>query len=334
MANRFVVVNVGGGEVLGSLCDTPLYGGFDPVMPAQQHVDYHCVVLGPDGPLARASLWWRNVPSMTGEKLGVIGHYAALDDAAAQMLLARVLLELRGQDCTFAVGPMDGNTWRRYRFVTDAGSERPFLLEPENPSSYPMHWSAVGFMPLAQYSSALTADLTQRDDRVPRTQLRLQGAGVSLRMLDGDHFERDLQAIYAVSEQSFQNNFLYTPLPQTAFLQQYRKLQSLLRPELVWIAEVAGAPVGYAFGLPDLAQAQRGESVDTVIVKTVAVLPARSYAGLGAILVAQVQAAARELGFNRAIHALMHESNNSRNLSSVYASPMRGYTLYGHRLAQ
>jgi len=333
MANRFVVVNVWGGEVLGSLCDTPLYRGFDPAMPALQHVDYHCVVLGSDGPLARASLWWRNVPPMIGERLGVIGHYTALDDAAAQMLLTHVLLELRRQDCTLAVGPMDGNTWRRYRFVTDAGSEKPFLLEPENPPSFPAQWSEAGFKPLAQYSSALTTDLTQRDDRVPRTQLRMQGAGVRLRMLDSDHFEQDLQAIYAVSEQSFQNNFLYTPLPQKEFLQQYRKLQPMLRPELVWIAEVAGAPVGYAFGLPDLSQAQRGEPVDTVIIKTVAVLPARSYAGLGAVLVAQVQAAALDLGFNRAIHALMHESNNSRNLSSVYASPMRGYTLYGHKLA-
>jgi L-amino acid N-acyltransferase YncA len=72
--------------------------------------------------------------------------------------------------------------------------------------------------------------------------------------------------------------------------------------------------------------------VDTVIVKTVAVLPGRRLAGLGNVLVARCQQAARALGFRRAIHALMHESNNSRNLSAHYAKPFRRYTIFARDL--
>ena len=40
----------------------------------------------------------------------------------------------------------------------------------------------------------------------------------------------------------------------------------------------------------------------------------------------------RQLGYMRAIHALMHEQNASRNLSRQYAHPMRGYALFGKAL--
>ncbi len=107
---------------------------------------------------------------------------------------------------------------------------------------------------------------------------------------------------------------------------------SRVRPELVLLAEHAGQPVGYVFTVPDYAQAARGEKVTTVIVKTLAVLPGRQHAGLGAWLLAEVHAAARGLGFTRAIHALMHETNKSRNLSAHYAKTIRRYTLFSKRL--
>jgi predicted N-acetyltransferase YhbS len=100
----------------------------------------------------------------------------------------------------------------------------------------------------------------------------------------------------------------------------------------VIFAEHEGRTVGFVFGIPNLAQAQRGQAIDTVVVKTVAVLPGRTYAGLGNVLVAHCQQAARKLGFRRVIHALMHESNNSLNLSGHYAKPFRRYTLYSHPL--
>ena len=98
------------------------------------------------------------------------------------------------------------------------------------------------------------------------------------------------------------------------------------------MAEAQGEPVGYLFGLPDLLQLQRQASIDTFIIKTVAVLPGRRSAGLGSVLVAEAQHRAAALGYRRAIHALMHEANNSRNISGKYARTMRRYTLFGRAL--
>jgi hypothetical protein len=101
----------------------------------------------------------------------------------------------------------------------------------------------------------------------------------------------------------------------------------------VLLAERRGELVGYLFAIPDMLQAKRGVPIDTIVVKTAAVLPGREYAGLGGLLVSGVHAVASSLGYARSIHALMHESNESRNLSGHYGAPFRRYTLYGKALS-
>jgi len=285
------------------------------------------------GGSASVTLWWSNVPSLPGEKIGVIGGFTGNDPAATAAVLAEGERLLREQGCTLAVGPMDGNTWRKYRLVTDAGTEPPFLLEPTNPAEWSDWWRAGGFGPLAEYYSTASDDLTTRDPRLAGVRARLAKAGVVIRKLDTDCFEAELEKIYEVSVVSFQENYLYTPLPKPAFLGQYAGIRERVRPELVLLAEHEGRPVGYVFALPDYAQAGRGVPVDTFIVKTLAVLPGRAWAGLGALLLGEVHEAALQQGFKRVIHALMHEGNTSRNLSSHYAQTIRRYTLFSKRLA-
>ena len=283
---------------------------------------------------AEVSLWWTQVPPMEGERPGVIGRFSAGTGEETSALLVRACEELKAHGCTVAVGPMNGNTWRSYRLVTEAGDEPPFLLEPVNPPEWPAWWRASGFGPLAEYYSSATEDLVTRDARVDGVAARMTAAGVMVRAFRLAEFEEELERIYEVSVVSFQSNYLYTPLPKEAFLAQYRAIQARVRPELVLFAEQAGRPVGYVFAVPDYAQAARGEKVTTVIVKTLAVLPGRQHAGLGAWLLAEVHAAAREQGFARAIHALMHETNKSRNLSAHYAKTIRRYTLFAKRLTE
>lgn len=281
---------------------------------------------------AEAWLWWTHVPTLPGETLGAIGHFSADSADATAAVLKRACAELRAQGCTRAIGPMDGNTWRKYRFVTEAGDTPPFFLEPINPSEWPAWWQASGFAPLAEYYSSAGADLSVRDPRLDSVAARMRDAGIAIRPLDPTQFGAELDRIYDVSVVSFQSNYLYTPLPRVAFTGQYRAIEKLVRPELVLLAEQAGKPIGYVFALPDLAEAQRGEPIRTVIVKTLAVLPGRSGAGLGALLLAEAHEAAHRLGYSRVIHALMHASNRSRNLSAHYARTIRRYTLFSRAL--
>ncbi len=309
-------------------CSLPGLSPLTPEVCARHAPDASWLLAAGDEAAARCSLWRNGTPPHAGHRLGLIGHYAARDAAAAAEMLQKACDQLAKYGCTLAVGPMDGNTWRRYRMLTERGTEPPFFMEPDNPDDWPAHFADNGFTPLAQYYSALNSDLNRRDPRADEAAGRLADRGYRLRPLRLDRFDEELKAIYPLCLLGFRDNFLYTPLAEEEFLAQYHGLRDVLPPELGVLAEHDEALVGFLLAVPDLSQKQRGVPVDTVILKTMAVHPDHGGAGLGGLMMARCQENAARLGFRRAIHALMYEANRSRRLSSRTAQVMRRYTLY------
>jgi GNAT superfamily N-acetyltransferase len=282
--------------------------------------------------VARCSCWWTETVRPEDRPIGVIGHYAAADAGASQALLSSACELLSANGAVTAVGPMDGTTWRRYRFVVDRGAEPPFFLEPDHPDDWPGRWSAAGFAPLAAYTSAMNGDLHVEDPRMPPALDRLRAAGVGIRPLDTSRIDEELRRIFTLSLSAFSRNFLYTPIGEAEFLAQYQAVLPYVRPELVLLAEKDGALVGFMFALPDLLQARRGGAIDTIIIKTLAVDPSVGGMGLGGALTDLAQRKAHELGFRRAIHALMLETNVSQKISHRSARTIRRYALFSKRL--
>lgn len=309
-------------------------GAASPLSPdtmARQKPDASLLLADGDTIAARCSLWWQETPPYEGHRLGYVGHYAATNDAA-QELLERACARLTGQGCTLAVGPVDGNTWQRYRFLTERSSEPVYFLEPDNPDDWPRQFTAFGFTPLAHYHSAVNPDLSVADPRMTMRAQRVQDHGITLHTLEADRFEEELRRVHALSLLSFRDNFLYSPISEEDFLAQYSALHRHLRPDLVLLAEKGSELVGYLFGIPDLLRPQRGEPMNTAILKTMAVHPEHTGVGLGGLLMARFHEAARQAGFSRAIHALFHESNRSGRLSAHSAHIFRRYTLFAHPL--
>jgi GNAT superfamily N-acetyltransferase len=308
---------------------------FDPERFEQEHADaYLMVVDDHTGAAAECALWWSQTPSLDGKRVGFIGHYCAANDSAAQVLLAAGCDRLRRAGCACAVGPVDGSTWRLYRFVTEAGAEPAFFLEPQNPPEWPKQFAGGGFSALATYFSALNADLSQRDPRLTEAHARLRSFGVVLRTPRGSELPDVLRRMYRVACVAFRNSFLYTELPHDDFVRQYEKLLPVMRPELLLLAEQETELVGFMFAVPDVLREARHTPADTFIIKTVAILPRPELRGLGSLLVGQVQHIAWELGFQRCIAALMHERNTVvRNITTRYGKPMRRYTLFAKDLA-
>ncbi len=283
---------------------------------------------------ARVSCWWTDAPSIVGQHVGVVGHYAANDETSGVAILTEALQRLARAGCTIAVGPMDGNTWRRYRFVIERGDEPPFFLEPDNPDAWPNHFTHTGFSVLTTYTSALTTALAHENPLLDQTQERFREQGITVRSMSLAHADEELRRIFQLSLDSFRGNYLYTPITEQEFLEQNQRVLPFVLPDLVLLAERAGELVGFLFAVPDVIQRQRAGAVDTLIIKTVAVSPGVANAGLGGLLVGLVQRRARDRGFKRAIHALMHERNVSRKISDRYARAIRRYALFTRDLSR
>lgn len=314
---------------LAEFCSAPGLPPLNPEMIALHQADSHWLAPGMDGqPAARCSLWWRDVPAYPGHRLGLIGHYAAQTLHASEALLDAAERQLKAEGCTLALGPMDGSTWRSYRFVVERGDAPLFFLEPDHPDAWPSYFTGRGFSVLAEYFSVINPRLERPEPRLDAVQERLKKRGITLRDFRLDDFDNELQRIYEVSIASFAQNFLYTPIGQAEFIASYRALRAFCRPEMILLAEQGERPLGFVFAIPDLLQARRGESVDTAIIKTLAVLPEQLGGGLGGLLFARCEERLRSLGYRRAIHALMYQDNASRNLSArADILPLRRYAL-------
>jgi GNAT superfamily N-acetyltransferase len=316
----------------------------DPDVLARQRPDALWLLLDRDAPAdaggadqpqcaARCALWWDQTPPYVHHRLGLMGHYFARDAVAGVELLCQGCAELAARGCTLAVGPMDGSTWQRYRLITERGTEPLFFLEPDNPDDWPLHFTTAGFSPLAQYYSAATTDLATEDARLPAVAARLEADGVRVRPLRRDRPEEELRVLFALSAESFRDNFLYTPIREQDFLDQYQRLWPVVRPEFVFLAEQGSTLVGFLFAVPDYLQEKLSQRpIDTVIAKTMAVHPDHRGTGLGSLLMARCHEAARRGGFRRVIHALFHEGNHSRKISGHTAHVFRRYTLFARPL--
>ena len=294
--------------------------------------DVTLMLIGDGSLMARCSCWWNGAPTHEGGRIGVIGHYAAADPRSASALLTHACDVLAAHTCTLAAGPVDGTTWRRYRFIVERGTEPPFFLEPDNPDDWPGHWTAAGFDTLATYTSALNDDLAQTDPRTDARRERLAEAGIAIRTFDMSQAGMELRRMFALSLAAFSRNFLYTPISEAEFLSQHTPLLPYVRSELVLLAEQANRLVGLMLAVPDALEVRRGSGSATIIMKTIAVDPSVRGLGLGGTLFDLVQRSAHQLGFRRAIHALIHETNVSGRISARYARTIRRYALFSRKL--
>lgn len=260
-------------------------------------------------------LWWQNTPSYEGHQVGTF----SVPSTQEEISVAETHLRARG--CTFAIAPMEGNTWRTHRAVVQSDGSPPFLLEPITPPPTAQLLQHSGYQILARYSSS-RIDLKTPSPDLSRLEKRL--GQITIRPLDIKDLESELRAIYRLSTLSFIDNFLYTAITESEFLAQYLPLRSHLSPNCAFLAESEDQLVGYVFGYPDK---------DRFIVKTLAVLPERRFAGLGTLLVDQMQKRASQSGFTTVIHALQREDNQSLRISNRFqATVFRRYALFGKPL--
>ena len=141
-----------------------------------------------------------------------------------------------------------------------------------------------------------------------------------------------MHSIYDIVCEGFANSILYTPLEYDSFVRMYVPLIAKVDPQLMLVARHEGRIVGFIFSPPDYLQSETAGEIDTIVIKTIAILPRKQYSGLGRVLIAELLKNAEMLGYQQAISAMMHTENRSQKISSGCAGPMRGYQLFAREL--
>ncbi len=255
--------------------------------------------------------------------LGMIGFFEAENEPdAVGSMLREGAAYLRKQGARRVVGPMDLDTWHRYRVNAGPFEEPPFLLEPVNPPYYDALWRDAGAAVEERYSSKRVQDVAPLVEQLAPMHERAVRRGYRLRPFNVDRIDDELTLVWKLSLEIFRGNPFYFDISLDAFLKLYAGIERLLVPELVLFAETAaGEPVGFLFAYPDTA-------AHIVDYKTIGVVPAHRRGYLGWALIHRAYTGALALGRPVANHCLMHESNASQSMDAGHGVTFREYYLY------
>ena len=280
------------------------------------------------------------------KKVGMIGYFESFNDQqAVNLLFDKALKWFKARKIDKIIGPIDGDTWHRYRFVTDQGDKPQFLSEPYNKPYYPELWRTYGFEKLAGYFSKLVSNVDPVLPIMERFYKRAVRNGFSFRCFNADDFERELKHIYQISCDSFSNNFLYKHISEEDFIALYAKAKKIVKPELIWFClNQDNIPCGFVFAIPDYGEMLRllqQKSVfaklkawwifhfyDTVNIKSIGSLKCCRNKSIGPALVFKAYESIRKLKRNKANMCLIHDDNVSGKLDGGQGEIIRKYTIY------
>lgn len=302
--------------------------GHDPI---DQHLE-GCYILLKDGlPQGRYTFYENPELYYLRDSVACMGSYECVPDikvAKTMIKHAKKLAKAKGHD--WLIGPMEGSTWNNYRF-SDHNSQPNFFMEPYHHTYYKSHFRGCGFNAIASYTSHLKEGLDFDEQWIAAFEKDLSRKGARFRNLDMENLESDLLRIAEFSIEAFSGNFLYSPIDPEDFVAKYLSLKTYFTPELVLIIEDAQREIqALSFSIKDF-QDPTGQSV---IIKSMAKKTNSPFNGVGKYLAEKTYQVASELGYTKAIHALMHEENSSAHISKkdFTGDPYKTYSLYGLRL--
>lgn len=301
--------------------------GFDPAQLLADHPSAHLILQEGDAISAHCSVWWQGTPMVEQGRCGTIGHFAAADEQSGAQVIEAACMLLRQNGCVLALAPMNGNTWRSYRYATGGLGRPPFLLEPPPAMKKDRFLLQAGFAPVSCYASyiePLAGGVTaQAAEQVIRQK------GFDIRNLDTANLRDELDLIYDLAVIAFRENPYYTDLPREAFIRQYLEFENLLIPCYILLAFRGETLAGFLFCLPDYREDR--DHPRTLLLKTIAVLPAFRSIGLASSMMSLAKRRAHENGFTHGVGALVYRGNQSEKLCSA-GTTLREYTLFGRNL--
>jgi len=289
-----------------------------------------------EGERAVARLWiWMS--EMEGVKTGVIGLFESRREPAAVGLLFKYCFSwLETQDVRRAIGPINGDTWHRYRFNLGPFEESLFPGEPFNPSFYPAFWESSGFQIKAWYLTTQVRDIEGLLSLGKGDFDRILADGFTFSPLDTTDFSSELDRLYQLSLSIFSTNPFYREISRISFSRLYGAGGETPGDMRLWFCRDAeGRDAGFIFSYPHSTgetMGSDGNHQSILNIKTVGILPRYRKRGLAHALTHLACREGMYTGSATVNFCLFHEDNPSGRLDGGVGTIIRKYALYECRI--
>lgn len=240
-------------------------GQFDPIRnPLLTHCEYALFLLQEGGNcIGRVAAFIdRLAVEAWGEPVGLFGYYECPPSPEGFRLLLDIAREwLAGRGMKAMRGPWSFVS-QEWGAVVEGYSPSPVVMAPYNPAYYNDQFSAYG---LVKAKDLLVYIIDVRDGyQIPERILTLTDRvakrfKVRVRQLDMKNFEREVETIISLSNQSLANNWGYSPVTEAEVRAMAHDLKPIIHPKAVLFAEdQLGKPIGFAIAISDVNRILKG----------------------------------------------------------------------------
>ena len=193
-----------------------------------------------------------------GEQVGFFGFYETDDDpAVAEKLLATARDWIQSQGMQIMRGPgcfTSNHDW--YGLQVSGKFNRPVIGMPYNPRYYEKQFEDFGLTGAKDLyawhvdtGGQIPPKLTQIIDRI------LARPDLVIRPFDMKNFMAEASIVRQLYNDCWSRNWGFIPMNDEEFAHSAKDMKSLVNPDFLLIAELAGKPVGFSLTIPDFNQA-------------------------------------------------------------------------------
>ena len=190
------------------------------------------------------------------DRVGFFGFFEVADDPeAAAGLLDAAGTWLAARGLTSARGPVSPSTNHECGLLVDGFEHFPMFMTPWNPPYYARLMDDLGFaaakdllgwsLPIGDPGFALPAPYAEHAERARAEE------GLTFRDVDLKHLDREVDVLWDVYNAAWERNWGFVPMTRREFEHLARDLKPLADQRFAFVAEVHGAPAGFALALLD-----------------------------------------------------------------------------------
>ena len=288
-----------------------------------------------------------------GDRTGFFGLFECRDDPeAAGALIEAAGGLLRARGLTHLRGPVSLSLNDEAGLLTDGFDRPPMILMPYNPPYYESLLLGAGFRPgmtLFAYELGVPQTVPERLEQGAR--LALARGRFVVRPVRLDDFDAEVRRVHSLYTAAWSENWGAVPMTDGEFRHLAAQLRPVIDPDLCYIAEAGGQPVGFSLALPDFNQALRHANgqlfplgflrllwnqrhIDSLRIITLGVLKPWRRLGIDACFCAETCRHAIAKGLRRAEASWILESNRPmrRALEKMGFTISKTYRLYDRPL--
>jgi len=193
------------------------------------------------------------------ENVGMFGGFECLNDqAVADALFDRAAEWLKARGRSAIRGPFNFSTNEECGLLIDAFDDSPRLMMTYNPPYYRELIERAGFTKaMDMYAYLKDVSQLRSMDAFPEklrrvTEKAMQHRQITIRKIDMKHFEEEVDRVKAIYNSAWARNWGFVPMTEAEFDHLAKGLKQILDPDLIFIVEAKGKPVGFGLTIPDV----------------------------------------------------------------------------------